>query len=308
MYTLGCNSRCRMCEFWKNSSSQHFDNNLLYDVVSEMYEDNLRSLFFTGGECLICADSLLEIARKLRSDFEELHLKINTNGLLLYKYAEDVAELFDTVVISLDSVNPSTYKDIRGVDGLEIVKCGIDTLRKIKPDIRISIRTLVLPENMHELGDIIQFAIEKSVNKLSFKAEDINTEFAFGRTDKAALGQVSPLFIQTLENEIRALTTKYNKYFSSGNPLYEKGDDLRRAISIYKGNNSFISSCNCSTHCCVVYPDATVAPCFFIQPAGDISKGITRVFQEDFYQKTVRDILCGKSLGCHNCVCPVVFA
>lgn len=308
MYTLGCNSRCRMCDFWRNQSTQHFDNGLLYNVVSEMYRDNLRALFFTGGECLIFASQLFEIARKLQSDFSGLQLKINTNGLLLSQYAEEIAELFDTVVISLDSVDALTYRTIRGVDGVEIIKHGIDKLRSIKPEIRISIRTLILQENIYGLGDLIEFSLEKKVDKLSFKAEDLNTKFAFGREDNFAIGDPSVEFISNLEQEITKITKKYEQYFISGDPLYEKGDDLRRVLSIYKRDNSFVNACNCATHCCVIYPDATAAPCFFIEPGGDISLGMNTTFQSDYYQETVHNILSGTRHGCMNCVCPVMFA
>ena len=308
MYTLGCKSRCRMCYFWKNKQFQHFNNVLLYDSVAEMYKENLRSLFFTGGECLIFAKDLFEISKKFHAEFVDLHLKINTNGLLVYQYAKEIAELFDTVVISLDAVNASTYRRIRGIDGLDTVIRGIDALRSIKPDIRISIRTLILPENLYELGDLIEFSVNKKIDKLSFKAEDLNTEFAFGRADSFATESLTLDFIHNLENEVDKLFRKYAQYFDSGNPLYEKGNDLKRVISIYKRDESIVSDCNCATHCCVIYPDATIAPCFFIESYGDISNGINKTFQSNYYQKTVRNILNEDKRYCRHCVCPVVFA
>ena len=307
MYTLSCNSKCKMCSFWKNVEESYIDNELIYNVVEELYSNKLRAVFFTGGECLIRAKSLFELSDRLLKNFPDLKLKINTNGLLLKKFAPEIAKYFDTVVISMDSTEPEIYRKIRGVNGIDIIKEGINKVREIKPDIRISLRCIILEENIDSLEKLIDYAIDVNIDKLSFKAEDRETEYAFGR-GKAVTAQVySKEFIKELEIKVDKLHEEYRDQFDSGKPLYEKGEDLKRVISLYKKDNQNLNICNCATHCCVIYPNATVSPCFFMKAVGDCSKGINAVFSGKEYQDMVGKIINQKNGKCQTCVCPVTF-
>jgi len=82
----------------------------------------IRSVKFTGGEPLLRPD-LLEIVRSVPAGMES---SLTTNGTLLAGIASDLRKAgMRRVNVSLDSLNPETYKKITGIDRLSDVLGGI---------------------------------------------------------------------------------------------------------------------------------------------------------------------------------------
>jgi cyclic pyranopterin phosphate synthase len=82
----------------------------------------IRSVKFTGGEPLLRPD-LLEIIRSVPEGMES---SLTTNGTLLATLASGLKEAgLRRVNVSLDSLNPLTYKKITGIDRLTDVLAGI---------------------------------------------------------------------------------------------------------------------------------------------------------------------------------------
>nr|WP_320160636.1 GTP 3',8-cyclase MoaA [uncultured Methanoregula sp.] len=82
----------------------------------------IRSVKFTGGEPLLRPD-LLEIVRSVPAGMES---SLTTNGTLLAGVASDLRKAgMRRVNVSLDSLNPETYKKITGIDRLSDVLDGI---------------------------------------------------------------------------------------------------------------------------------------------------------------------------------------
>jgi cyclic pyranopterin phosphate synthase len=83
----------------------------------------IRSVKFTGGEPLLRQD-LLEIIRSVPAGMES---SLTTNGTLLADFAAALKDAgLKRVNVSLDSLNPDTYKKITGIDRLNDVLGGID--------------------------------------------------------------------------------------------------------------------------------------------------------------------------------------
>ena len=93
---------------------------------------------------------------------------MTTNGILLNK--TNIKRFLDlnpfNVNISLDTFNPETYFNIRGVHCLEKVLANIEYLveyrKKINSNILINLKTMVCKENLHELDKIAEYAREKN--------------------------------------------------------------------------------------------------------------------------------------------------
>jgi len=83
----------------------------------------IRSVKFTGGEPLLRQD-LLEIIQSVPAGMES---SLTTNGTLLADFAAALKDAgLRRVNVSLDSLNPDTYKKITGIDRLNDVLGGID--------------------------------------------------------------------------------------------------------------------------------------------------------------------------------------
>jgi len=118
-----CNLSCIYCHREGERSSKE---QLLAADIAEILRVaagfGIRSVKFTGGEPLLRPD-LLEIIRSVPAGMES---SLTTNGTLLAGRARDLkAAGLRRVNVSLDSLDPGTYKKITGVDKLADVLAGI---------------------------------------------------------------------------------------------------------------------------------------------------------------------------------------
>lgn len=308
-YTTRCNSRCVMCDYWKRQSHDDVDNALLYDSVAQLYAGGLKTIYFSGGECLVQAKNVFSLCRQLKEDFPNLVLKLNTNGILLMDYVWEISSLFSTVVVSLDTADRKVYQAIRGVDALDRVKDGISCLREISPKTNMNLRALVLAENIGHLQGLIDYAISSGVNKLSFIPEDVSSA-AFSRgKDYPAMVHHSSAMVPEIEQLLQLIQTKYAKWIDG--PLSRSVADLKYISRIY--SHECCKEVHCDKYCnsCVLAANGLVSPCFFIPGSQRISenKSILKILESAEYMSTVDAIREGQGEAfCLNCACPKILS
>jgi MoaA/NifB/PqqE/SkfB family radical SAM enzyme len=112
-----------------------------------------NSIVFTGGEPLMREDigELLEFAKSCG-----LRVTLSTNALLLADYIEEVVAYVDDVGIPIDGSTEEINSLLRPGNGqqLEAATTAIRLLREKKPDIEITIRTVVTQANIEDLSKI----------------------------------------------------------------------------------------------------------------------------------------------------------
>ncbi|GBD96842.1 MAG TPA: radical SAM protein [Nitrospirae bacterium] len=160
-----CNSKCKMCKIWREDKRE-LPAAIWINALKEIrpHIGNLK-VSFTGGEVLLKKDifETFEACNK-----ENILFGMTTNGILLNK--TNIKRFLDlnpfNVNISLDTFNPETYFNIRGVHCLEKVLANIEYLveyrKKINSNILINLKTMVCKENLHELDKIAEYAREKN--------------------------------------------------------------------------------------------------------------------------------------------------
>ena len=127
--TSRCNLSCIYChaEGEKNPDAEMSTQEII-DIMNVAAKFGIRSIKFTGGEPLIRPD-ILEIIRSVPKGIES---SITTNGILLADMAADLKHAgLRRVNVSLDSLNPETYKRITGSDRVNEVLAGIDAALKV---------------------------------------------------------------------------------------------------------------------------------------------------------------------------------
>ena len=127
--TSRCNLSCIYChaEGEKNPEAEMSTDEIIA-IMQTAAKFGIRSIKFTGGEPLIRPD-ILQIVRAVPKGIEA---SITTNGILLADMAADLkAAGLRRVNVSLDSLNPETYKKITGSDRLGEVLAGIDAALKV---------------------------------------------------------------------------------------------------------------------------------------------------------------------------------
>lgn len=120
--TYRCNLKCSMCWQYKegtNGFAEVFDpkEELDADEIGRFVEEvkGFKPVFFlTGGEPFLHRE-ILDVLKHIKS--AGLYVTINTNGVLLEKYADAIVDLdVDHIIVSIDGP-PEIHDRIRGVPG-----------------------------------------------------------------------------------------------------------------------------------------------------------------------------------------------
>jgi len=161
--TERCNFACTYCFARWDRSDEIFADKKKFSQFLRFIEEQARlglgvkhlTLNFAGGEPALF--------RHLETGVEQcralgINTSVITNGLLFRRLSvEKVAELFNIVGVSVDSLNPAINKlcgrvDRRGVGtDYEEVKQGLRLLKRIKPEIITKINTVVSSLNYKEV-------------------------------------------------------------------------------------------------------------------------------------------------------------
>ncbi len=112
----------------------------------------------TGGEPLVRND-IVDIVRTIKDSGGIV--SVVTNGSLLAKYAEELADLVSHINISLHSLKPEIFRKIT-YGRLEPVLKGIE--EALRNGIKLKIDYVVLSLNSNEYTDIINYASNKGIN------------------------------------------------------------------------------------------------------------------------------------------------
>jgi MoaA/NifB/PqqE/SkfB family radical SAM enzyme len=291
-----CNSRCIMCDYWRNGQTL-LTIDRAKDLATEFDRMDTRWVLLSGGEPLL-HPQWAEVARILSGGKRPLWLL--TAGLGLKKQAEVVANLCQTVTVSLDGPTPTTYRAVRGVDAFEQVCAGIrSVVERGKP---VSIRCTVQRQNYRELPELIDLAHRLGVTQISFLSIDVLTHVAFARkqeiTDTLALG---PADLSEFDRVLDDIDKRYNEDFTSGF-IAESPAKLRRLRQYFAAIHNLSEfppvRCNAPRFSAVFTADGNQQPCFFISSPGNHLSGND--------QKLValrHDIRSGRRNECKTCVC-----
>ena len=158
--THNCNSRCIMCNFWKNKSK----NELTLEEIKKLFSSKLmRSARVTisGGETLLRPD-IGEIIQTIY-DSTGSRVGLGTNGLLpdkLDKLLKEKKDLISVVSVSIDGLE-KFHDKIRGIPGaFKLANKSIKIIEKhgIKPNICMTITN----KNYDELKKVFDYYKNKN--------------------------------------------------------------------------------------------------------------------------------------------------
>jgi cyclic pyranopterin phosphate synthase len=160
--TARCNLKCVYCHHeGEVSRDSEISGEMVVMVARAAADLGMRAIKFTGGEPLFRSD-LEDIISQLPKG---LDVSMTTNGILLEDRALSLAEAgLDRVNISLDSLNPATFRSITGAreGDLERVIGGIDAAKDagLQP---IKLNVVVLRKNEGEIPALIEFCRQKGL-------------------------------------------------------------------------------------------------------------------------------------------------
>lgn len=322
--TDGCNSRCVMCDIWKNPR-RNMEMSLVDHLATEVAKLGTRWVLLSGGEAMQHPE-WPQIAARFRS--QGVRVLLLTNGLLVKRQSEAVIENVDELIVSMDAGTAETYQRIRGVDAFDLIWEGIAL--SVQAGIPVTTRTTVQQANFREIEAIIERGLHAGVQSISFLPIDIVNPFAFGERFPAQPAFVASMGIgapsdhgpvanaltseeaRELEQILERLTMTFADAFADRR-IAESPEKLRRILLLYfqalLGQAKYPPPpCNAPHFSTVVEVDGRLRPCYFLPDYGRLISN-EQSFSEALnvpgalelrsaYRKGQRD-------ECGRCVCPL---
>jgi MoaA/NifB/PqqE/SkfB family radical SAM enzyme len=166
-----CNSKCNMCDVWHQNKRELPASFWIGALQKLKLSFGNFNVAFAGGEVLLKND-VYEIFEFCHDN--KIPFSITTNGKLLTAYHLDRLLKLSPVNIniSIDSLDPTVYSRIRGVNFLESVKSNIDYLmmciERKSSDTKVFLKTVVNNLNLNELHSIANYASDMKVAGITF--------------------------------------------------------------------------------------------------------------------------------------------
>ncbi len=269
-----CNCRCVMCDIWKTDSIQEIGIAELERHSEDIARLGVEWVVFSGGEPLMHSD-LFRLCRFLRE--RKIRTTLLSTGLLIERYAYQIIDCLDDVIVSLDGP-PEIHDAIRRVPrASDLLAAGVAALHQRNPRFPVSARSTVQSRNCEHLRATVQAARALGVKSISFLAADVSSE-AFNRpgiwkVERQNQVALASCQISALEAEIEALIDAGE----CGNFVVESPQKLRRIVDHFRAHLGLqvpvAPRCSAPWVSAVLESDGAVRPCFFHPPIGTVANG-----------------------------------
>lgn len=232
--TRFCNSRCTMCDFWKNERDPNELSSEQWGVIFSRLK--AFGVDFVGvnasGEMFTRRD-VFDILGHLRD--LGLGFGVNTNGTLLTpRKAKLLADLRPRqVTIGLDGVGDESYFVTRGLKrGFSKISRHLDILHNVGVHC-VYIGSVLMRENMNDWVRIAEFAYEKGLAGVRFTA----FHDSYFNQNPTASGSVysSPEFLAAAREEVEKLIALKRRT----GIIKNSEEYLRRVIDYYRGPTDY---------------------------------------------------------------------
>lgn len=300
-----CNCRCVMCDIWKDTNHSEITAEDLAGHLADIEKLRVKWVVFSGGEPLMHSD-LFRLSEMLRS--RNIRVTLLSTGLLLERYAEQIATRIDDVIVSLDGP-PEIHDQIRRVPGaFSKLECGIRAIHDLNPSFPIAARCTVQSLNYSSLRETVRLAKDLGLSSISFLAADLTSE-AFNRSQPWEAHRQAQIALTleevvTLEKELDAVLRDWH----TTGFVVENAEKLRRISLHFRAHLGLAQPqaplCNAPWVSAVVQADGAVRPCFFHQPIGSLkSRTLLQVLNGFEAQQFRSSLDVATNPVCRRCVC-----
>jgi MoaA/NifB/PqqE/SkfB family radical SAM enzyme len=202
--TKSCNSRCTMCDFWKNEEDPRELSSQQWGVIFSRLKAfgvgfigvNASGEMFTRKDVFTILGHLKELG---------LPFGINSNGLLLTRSrAKLLAELAPRqVTIGLDGVGDESYERTRGLShGFSTLETNLEAMQT--EGVRnIGIGTVLMKENIDDWVNLAEFALRKGMSGIRYTA--FHDAYFNPQSDLTCSAYTDTTFINRVKQEIAQL-------------------------------------------------------------------------------------------------------
>jgi MoaA/NifB/PqqE/SkfB family radical SAM enzyme len=304
-----CNCRCLICDIWKdNKNLQQLKEEDIQGLLNSIETLGTQQVVMSGGEALLNS-RLFDLCALLKT--KGVHITLLSTGLLLDRYAHEVLQWVDDIIVSLDG-DEATHDYIRNTPGaFRKLKDGVRRIKNLRPEYPITGRTVIHKSNFRIWPAIVRTAAAIGLDRISFLAAD-TTSHAFNR--QQPWGMERQLEVLPAEEELPALKEALNNLireeqasFTSGF-IAESPAKLRSIHDYYSaayGHNPYpAKKCNAPWVSAVVEANGDVRPCFFHETVGNIhQQGLQTILNGEKAYQFRRNLDMDCNSTCQKCVC-----
>ena len=273
--TQRCNLNCVYCG--KNDCAKketELPPGTIEKLVRAFVKCGINKVRITGGEPLVRKD-ICEIAERIHSIEGVETLALTTNGVYLAQYAVELKKAgLNSVNISLDSTDGSTYRHLTGADVLKKVLNGIDEAEKagLSP-IKIN-AVLMKGVNDDGAGKLINLAKDRNIDVRFIELMPFSDE-----------GENASLIV-TGDEILREFPFLKPIDYSEGTAQYYSAEGFNGRIGLINPiTHKFCSECNRIR----LLSDGKVKPCLGYDTAYDILQFIDN--EEELIEEVKKIIL-----------------
>jgi len=197
-----CNLRCTYCMPEEGvdwiSKAKHLTINELERVIAILCEEGIEEIRLTGGEPLLHPD-VVEIVKMIASLPTKPEISMTTNATRLGSLADNLKLAgLRRLNISLDTLNPITFKELTRRDGFEETMIGIKAAQKADFEIIKINAVLMRGINDHEAVPLLDWAIENNFELRFIEQMPLDAQHAWDKK-----------LMVTQQEIIKALSKKY---------------------------------------------------------------------------------------------------
>ena len=304
-----CNCRCVMCDIWKdNKNLKQLTEQDITGLLGSLKEFGTRQVLMSGGEALLNANFF-----RLCQILKQQHIKVTllSTGLTIKKHAVELLQWVDDLIISLDGDEP-LHDAIRNIPGaFKKLKDGVEYIKSIDPNYRITARTVIHRLNFRNWEAIIAEAKLMGIDQVSFLPADVSSH-AFNRQMAWAEPKQHEVLISEKElpelNEIIGRIINTYKTGINSNFIAESAEKLQQVYQYYAafyGLATFpFKKCNAPWVSTVIEADGSVRPCFFHEVVGNIrDSSLATILNSDGAINFRKTLDMNTNPTCVKCVC-----
>jgi len=298
-----------MCDIWKdNKNLKQLTEQDITGLLGSLKEFGTRQVLMSGGEALLNANFF-----RLCQILKQQHIKVTllSTGLTIKKHAVELLQWVDDLIISLDGDEP-LHDAIRNIPGaFKKLKDGVEYIKSIDPNYRITARTVIHRLNFRNWEAIIAEAKLMGIDQVSFLPADVSSH-AFNRQMAWAEPKQHEVLISEKElpelNEIIGRIINTYKTGINSNFIAESAEKLQQVYQYYAafyGLATFpFKKCNAPWVSTVIEADGSVRPCFFHEVVGNIrDSSLANILNSDGAINFRKTLDMNKNPTCVKCVC-----
>jgi MoaA/NifB/PqqE/SkfB family radical SAM enzyme len=295
LLTHNCNSRCIMCNMWKEKSYNELTTEEVCDILSQLRELGITRVGFSGGEALLRKDLpyLIRKTRKLR--FERV--TVLTNAFLLKEKARELLKSgLNELSISLDG--PKHIHDMcRGIEGA-YEKCidGLKTLVSLRDvsyrNLDVTIAATLMRPTMNNISHVIDICKESRAS-LMINLFD-NRQLFFRGIEDSRFAIEEQYELQSVIDKLHLVKKEQPSLLT---PTHSA---LEYAKKYFKDPRTESFPCVSGYLCIYIDAHANVfSGCWVLPPMGNLrEKRLKEIVFSDKYKERLKNMFLKRCPGC----------